>query len=148
MLQIRVFRSPSTSWYFSKLSPTWLIYISFKGPLYQSCAIRCSLQYHRWPIQLFACTAQGNICIRGCRRGMQCGQKPLKPDLSPLSMCWKPESQRRRQTPWAIPNLWLYDIVVRNPAVEEPDISPLSSCTQPDTNHCHRAGNPTSPWSI
>ena len=28
MLQIRVFRPPSTSWYFSKLSPTWLISLS------------------------------------------------------------------------------------------------------------------------
>ena len=67
-----------------------------------------------------------------CRRGMQCGQKPSKPDLSPLSMCWKPESQRRRKHPEPSPT---YDSMI------------LWSETLPSKNrtfrHCHRALNPT-----
>ena len=132
MLQIRVFRPPSTSWHFFKTIPN-LAYISFKGPLYQSCAIRCSLQYHRWPIQLFASTAQGNIWIRGCA-------------VEECSVVRNPRNRTFRHCQCA-GNLNLKE------EEKHPEPSPtydsmiLWSETLPSKNrtfrHCHRALNPT-----
>ena len=132
MLQIRVFRPPSTSWHFFKTIPN-LAYISFKGPLYQSCAIRCSLQYHRWPIQLFACTAQGNICIRGCA-DEECSvvRNPRNRTFRHCQCAGNLNLKEEEKHPEPSPT---YDSMI------------LWSETLPSKNrtfrHCHRALNPT-----